>query len=409
MKYLQNLTVIHLVSDQPMANLLPLMAIRPRHVIQIASNQPKFHKIASDLETAARIAGIVCTFEVLSLPSDNPLPEEVSSVISRHISCPDSTIINATGGTKLMSTGAYLAAKQASCPVLYCDSQGKKFLSVAGEAFPFPIRSFSEVAQELSLPIIMGAHGKAPEHWKFDSASESEIAFGKDAWDIRNQAKSAFDSKRYGNPLRDFFRQQNGRIPKQAQALLALSQANIMDAFQDHSPDQDVLRFFQAASQSGFLQQEADGFTIAPLPSEKRKHQSHIEKIANILDGSWLELSVLSFALQSKRYRDLHWSVEPSKAGTDNADFGETDIVAVNIPTASLEVISCKTGLKQPLEHIEGLRSRAIQLGGNHAIATLAVFHADSPLETQLRRWGKYLGVRILIGEEIPKYFDDRV
>ncbi len=400
------ITLIHLISEQPMANLLPLMAVRPDRVIQITSNQKKFCDIAAHLERAAHTAGITATFEVLHLHSKNPQPSEVATAIQPFASTSAITIANVTGGTKLMSLGAYLAASETSTPVLYCDTQEKQFLLILGEDFPTPIKTFSEVAAELSVPIIMSAHGKAPDHWKFDSASATQVTFGKLAWDIRSSSKESFDRNRFGNPLREFFRSERGKIPSRPDAIFALSRANILDAFSP-DPSPEILQFFNAATQCGFLQSQGEGFCVAALPAEKNRWKSHLEKIANLLDGSWLELSVLHFAYQSKRYRDIHWSVEPSSSGSQNADFGETDVVAVNVDRASLEVISCKTGLTQPLEHIEGLRTRANQMGGNHAMATLAIFHADQALVPKLRQWGDFLKVRILIGEEIPAYFCD--
>ena len=57
--------------------------------------------------------------------------------------------------------------------------------------------------------------------------------------------------------------------------------------------------------------------------------------------------------------------------------------------------------MEKPLEHVESLRERATHLGGRFAKATLAILFATEPQAVNLRRWGRLLGVEILIGPEI--------
>ena len=126
-----------------------------------------------------------------------------------------------------------------------------------------------------------------------------------------------------------------------------------------------------------------------------------METVANLLDGSWFELTVLDLIRRSSGFVDAQWSVEPLK--NEAQSFGETDVVCLGLPRGNLQVISCKTTLEKPLEHLEALRERSQNLGGRYAQATLAVLFPKA--EPELRRWGRFLGVEILVGDEALKRF----
>jgi hypothetical protein len=197
--------------------------------------------------------------------------------------------------------------------------------------------------------------------------------------------------------IRGFFRSDKGRIPKHRATLEALIAADILGAFPDPLPA-PVHEYLAAAVTAGLLRKDGDALHLA-LPPAGADPRSHVERIANLLDGSWLELSVLEFMSRSPRFADAHWSVEPRKSEPDA--FGETDIVCLTLPQGALQVISCKTVLRQPLEHLEALRERGTTLGGRFARATLAVLDVRPEEAERLRRWGRLLNVEILAGKEI--------
>lgn len=402
-------TLFHLVSDQRMQNLLPLLAIQPERVVQIRSKEARFEAVAKSIQKAAKTAGLEPEFLEIKLPDDLSDIDAVRHQLKRHISDFPNAIVNLTGGTKLMSLGAYLGASEFDgVPMLYCDSANKRFIQVGDSQLPASLPSVDDVAAKLTVPTVMAAHGKDEQDWKFDVATPSQIDFGNTAWNLRTQAPDAF--KAFGEGLRNFFRTTKGRIPTKAGALEALAKADFTSAFSDALP-QPVLDFLAAAVDAGFLQRHANGgFRPTEGPESAKALRQHLEKIANILDGSWLELAVLSFLQASPIFSDARWSVEPTQQGQAQAEYGETDVIAVNTHHCTLEVISCKTLLKQPLEHLEGLRTRATNLGGSHARASLALLNAgDQPKNHDLlRRWGKLLKVNVLIGSEIRSYFQSK-
>jgi hypothetical protein len=177
-----------------------------------------------------------------------------------------------------------------------------------------------------------------------------------------------------------------------------------MSVFVDALPP-PVLEFIEAAITAGILVKDGDGRVHIAVSGTDPSLHSQVERAANLLDGSWLELAVLDFVNRSPHFTDAHWSVEPRRhaGAAETASFGETDIVCLRLPAGSLEVISCKTTIEKPLEHLEALRERSTHLGGRYARAALALLFASPAQETDLRRWGRLVDVDILIGEEIRR------
>lgn len=400
-------TLLHIVSGERMQNLLPLLALRPRTVFQLCSDDEKILAAATHTESAARTAGIDADFRIHKLSGTSPTTEAVRHAHKQLISVFPGAVVNITGGTKLMSLGAYLGASEFhDSPILYCDTQNRQFIQVGKAPLPREMCTFPEVASLLTVPIVMAAQGKCPQDWQFDTATPAALEFGRSAWQLQTSSPTAFKS--FGRAIRSIYRPENGKIPSGASTLQALARLDISSRLPGPLAE-PVLNFLASASHAGFLTPlENGGYCLAPGPSSRDKLRSHIERISNLLVGSWLELAVLHFISSSPRHQDPRWSVEPTAPAQERAEYGETDLIAVDADRATLEIISCKTSLSQPLEHLEGLRTRANNLGGSHALATLAVLDAGNPTEQQrIRRWGKLLNVRLLIGAEIPTYFSN--
>lgn len=401
-------TLIHLVSEQTMQNLLPLLALEPKRVIQIRSCGERFRNAAERIEAATRAAGLHPVFEEIELPSGFPEVSDVSEAIGRALSQYPSAIINITGGTKLMSLGAFLGADLSGTPMLYCDSEQQRFISPRKAMLP-TLPSYADITRRLNLKIVMAAHGVSPDQWRFDHAGKAQLAFGQKAFELRFGAHEAFEACQFSTRIREFFREGKGRVPSSSTRLRPLLERDLTQSISDPIPP-EVHSFFRAASEGGYLESLPDGgWKLAAAPSNDSKTlRSHVERIANLLDGSWLELAVLNQVLRSSSFSSACWSVEPSKAKhDDSAGFGETDIVALSQPDGHLQLISCKTALSQPLEHLEAMRERSQHLGGRFARATLALLFPKPGQADKLRRWGHLLSVRVLFGEECLSFSID--
>ena len=399
-------TLIHIVSEQTMQNVLPLLAFKPDRVIQILSEGDKYLAAARSTEAAVKEAGITAEFQDYSLKSPFPDINQVRYALKQNLSIFPGALVNVTGGTKPMFLGAFLGASEFhDTPILYCDSEQKKFVALGENKLPVDMADFAGTVSKLTLRIVMAAHGKPVDGWKFDTASEAQLAFGRIAFDLRYRNRDDFSA--FSNGIRNFYKTEKGRVSSNPALLQTLCNMDLLEALRDPIP-RSVTDFLEAATKAGFLVNHPDAkLTLqAPLPNQNLR--SHVELIANIMDGSWFELTVLDLVLKSPRFFDAHWSVEPvapASTSEDARSFGETDVVSLALPDGGLQVISCKTTLQKPLEHIEALRERSQNLGGRYARAVLAVLWATPAQTNELRRWGKLLSVKVLIGNELFNYF----
>ena len=223
------LTLVQLISEQTMQNLLPLMALRPARVINICSRGERFHAAARHIESAARETGLSAQFQNHELSSDVPDVEPVCHALKQTLSVFPDAIVNITGGTKPMCIGAYLAAREFNVPVLYCDTDRQQFISLGQHALP-PGPSFAEAARKLTLRVVLAAHGKAPDAWRFDQAGQAQLQFGRAAWRLRRECWEAFEQSKFQTRIRQFFRSENQRIPSGKAKLTALCQADLLGA-----------------------------------------------------------------------------------------------------------------------------------------------------------------------------------
>jgi len=389
------LALIHLVSEQTMQNLLPLLALEPACAIQVRGAGAASESSDKRLVMATVQAGLKTQFVSHVIDSPKPAMDQVSEAVRRVLKDHPNAVVNITGGTKLMSLGAYLAATQAQVPILYCDTASRQFIFVNGNR---NIRSFDDTVDQLNTCIVMAAHGFSPEDWKSDEPTTQLREFGRCAAEIRLRSDPQQFSKFIGELKKHF--SPNGKPSPEIAPLIADSKMK--------------LDYFQAAERAGLLRQVDDGMAILTgaanshpqfLPvkhgSNSREKISINKELHRLLDGLWLELHVINQLRSNIRFADIQWSVQPA---TKTQDFGETDIVCVDRKTARLMVISCKS-IPPSIEHFEALRQRAEQFGGSHVEPVLCIF---DPLqrESECRSWAKHMDITALIHDaEISKFF----
>lgn len=396
---MNDITLVHLVSEQTLQNLLPTLALKPRRVLQVRSNDNRFKDSPAYLEKACRAADLKY-IEFLppeTIPSDSPDIEETSrffdSLFERHKS--ENLCLNFTGGTKLMSIGAFRVAEHLRIPSLYTDSLNRhEFVDAHTGAWPVPLDSMQSLTSGLSVPVVMAAHGKV---FKAADLNEKLLGFGATAWSLRltDHATIAVWTKSIRDSLP---RDSNNRISSNPQNLRAFVQNKLPPR---HSEAAEA--YLEAAAEAGLITVDISGCARPNVEAKK----SSVENFSNLLDGGWLELAVLNFARAGSRFQDMRWSVEPP-ANTPPSDFGETDLIAVETSKLGLAIFSCKSSLEHvpQLEHLAAWRDRARALGGSHAHAHLCLFQAKSPDQANtLKTRGEAMNVKVLMGEEIPAYF----
>jgi hypothetical protein len=381
------MTLIHLVSEQTMQNILPAMALKPQRVIFIAS-QVSSSRINNE-KNALKLAGTVTEFIEEILLSEFPSWQETRDAVVKNIPADSACVINLTGGTKLMCIGAWTAAQEHHVPSFYCHTLTKSWLTA--DTGPMPdMPGMASLNSRLTVKILMAAHGKDESEWKSDTVTNELLDFARSSWDLHknyHEQLSAWLAKLRAHVRRGH----NGRIPDKAELKNTLAEPL------PRAETEAVVQLLDAACVAGLVLADLAGSFYLNATS-----RSDVEVITNLLEGTWLELALFHHLSNNPKYADIHWSVEP--ATRQNEEYGETDIVAVDTEKLSLAIFSCKSSLEhvKMLEHLAALRDRADRLGGKFASACLFLFETKSAdQESSLRQYGKQLQVHILLASEI--------
>lgn len=390
-------TIIHIVSEQRMQNLLPLLALNPARVIQICSNDAKFLTAAAHTAAAAKEAGLTAIFENHEIANSSPSIEDMRHAVKHLVANFPGAIVNITGGTKLMSLGAYLGASEfLDSPILYCDTANRRFMPVDKKALPAQMLSFDEVAKLLTVPIVMVTQGK---NFRDDTITAVLLDFGREAWRLRAENHEAIST--WTGSIRSALpRDANGRIEKDKQVLSRFLTLPLPFPQSDAAGD-----YLDAAVQAGLLSVSVTG-SVHMIAAPKK---SAIEFVSNLLDGAWLELAVAAAAMSGARYSDVRWSVQPTNQVGE--DYGETDLLVVDLDRLNLAVISCKTSTHHVsrLEHLSSWRDRARALGGLHATGHICLFRTKNATEeADLQKIAKNMGLSVHVGDAMLEHFSQK-
>ena len=345
-------TMVALVSDQRMQNLLPLYqsGMTPQKLILVVSAlqaepNPAYLRIARHLKEAIEADSSFALPLQVEIATKSVPPFEVTvaqavleTILTRYD--PNTTMLNLTGGTKPMSIAAYAAAQNQGVAALYVDSAGKQFFSLpttgASRAIRFNLHP-------ISIKTALQAHG-----WHIDEKktkaqqpTAQEIAFvralrGRFAGIKRAIPKLSYRLRRATFPV---------RLPIQAFVLL---DKWLADALQ----------------QSNLFQQINGEFII------HQKGWNFLKK------GKWLEIYTYVALLDSGRFDDVLANVYVAGA--------ENELDTICIKDGKLILVECKAGIglakqRQSGDHMAILNKIEVlreQLGGLFA-QTFVV----SPLE----------------------------
>ena len=391
-------TLIHIVSGQTMQNLLPLLALKPSRVVQISSNDEKILKIAQHIEAAARLGGSAAEFLPHLLESPFPTTEEVRQAHKQLLSVFPGAVVNMTGGTKLMSLGAYLGASEfPDASILYCDTDNRQFIQAGKKALPDTMLKFNDIASTLKVPLILSAQGfERGRDWKVLKASSARIQFG---------AKSIEMLEKHPNAVRTIYQIINrhsnakgGKKPDNDDLERA--------TFHPIPISNDLIAeaFMAVAQRAQFVLRRKQGwFFNLPERGHLGARKQMLTKITQQLVGGAYEGHVHAQLEKSQRFGNFLHGVMPASASEESA-FGETDFLAVETSRLSLALISCKSA-PPSLEHLESLIARKSQFGGNFARAILCVKAANDKRSPEIRKQCRLLGIECLIGNEVSSAF----
>lgn len=391
-------TLIQLVGDQTVQNLLPAMALRPSRIVQLRSRDaipvsPRFETAArnfalaiDDLRHEEGFGDYHPEIETIILNDTSPRIPDVRSAISKVLATSSDAVVNVTGATKMMSIGAHQAAVAMNVPALYCDTQEKRFVDAESGSPLMAIPTFEETADLLSVPLLMAAHGKPFADWSSEEITSGLLDFGRANFEVR---RDHWDScAPFFDGVRNWFFCERGKFPKNTDTLKRLVSTPLpaTDVSGKLSP---VLR---TATTAGLIVAKGDKYYL-----NCKANQREVARIGNLLIGTWLELAILDLLKGHPYLRFPLWSVAPRD--TRVTDFGEMDIVCVDLRLAGLHYISCKSTLSgQALEHLEAVGDRAHRVGGTFAGATLAVFSSLPDQASAIERYAKRLRITSAVG-----------
>lgn len=122
MEVVSGTTMVSLVGEQPVPNLLALLHARPRVAVLVCTKRTKAlaERLRSVLEERKRQHGISVEEPVEVDPYDMAdIETKLRMFIEKGTRAPEEVVFNLTGGTKPMALTAYRLAERFSCPFLY--------------------------------------------------------------------------------------------------------------------------------------------------------------------------------------------------------------------------------------------------------------------------------------------------
>ena len=365
-------TLIQIVSEETMPNLLAAMAIKPKRIVHLCT--PAMAGASAALERAYGQAWVKTSVVTRRL-GEHPGMVELNDAVGSLIRETGDAVVNFTGGTKLMSIGAYAAATRAKAPSVYVDTAAGEFVNgLSGGDFKaiFPNgTAISQVSRQLTVNGVATANGvervSSGKTWK-EYAPLADFL-------LRNPA----EEQKCHDAVADLLKKE----PRNFQQ----SQAYYKNLYARRLAIPDAVG--ERAAAAGLMEKRANGF----YPASKwfSKFQGFDLSCGNVpsnllfgaveearwpfsfFNGNWWEIAVMRYLAEQGRYRDLRWSVDAGSRMASSTDM-EEDILGID--GVNLLYVSCKRGgdrakLSRVLEDVN---SSARRLGGKFAHKILAVF-----------------------------------
>ncbi len=363
--------LIQLVSEQTLPNVFLALALAPTETILL--HTPQTVKQCDWIARALQLAHLETSTRFVPLP-DNPDHHATGQAVLEQVSAAREAgltpVVNITGGTKLMSIGAFAAAHQQRLPACYVDTAHRQILAATNVALPSPLDSsptaFRRISDQLTVAILAAAHGaesvvsgRDPALWLPTArflASDPELEtathlFAVDSLD-EGRRQPADYARLLATPL--------DRLPDQIIESLAASGLIAQNEGRWHlwHPEPELFTRWSTGERYDSIQT----YFAATAP---------LQQMIGFLLGGWWELAVLDAARKSGRFHDFQWSAEIIRPG--NSTPLEEDLLAVE--DLNLAVFSCKRGgdRNRLLRAFEELDSAARYLGGAVARRYLAV------------------------------------
>jgi len=395
-----NLTLIQLVSEQTMQNLLPVLRLKPAKLVHLAT--PRTVARSALIAEAARQSQCqvqLQTIPLSAMPSMRETHDAVLAAIEDEAAAGRDCILNFTGGTKLMGIGAYVAASKHRVSSLYVDTQDSLFVDgQTGDGLSEVMGndlSFTPILRALTVHAVARANGC------------SRITAGRDWRPFLPLAEALL-----GDPTLE-------RVVHEA----VHGKTGLMPGAREPRTPADWLPFFDhefalpepvaALSVEAGLLEAGSRPSSCRLPSATRPHLERLtrervpdfaaqyfvavaplQQALSFLTGGWWEVVLARKATDSGRFRDIRWSVQVGERG--GADL-EEDVIALD--GVQVVYISCKRGGHKArlLPLLDEITARARTLGGTFTRRYLAIYETPrGRVLDNLESRARELGIRLL-------------
>jgi hypothetical protein len=393
-------TLIHLVSDQTMQNVLPILALNPQRVVQVMSRDSgRFQKAALNTRHAVTQGGQLGfaapqEWQEASVGAESPTIEETRRTVAELLGQNPGAWLNYTGGTKNMSIGAWLAGREEKAHLLYCDTP-REFVSGTGDG-ALPPQTLQQVASKLTVPILLASQGLLRgREWERRGISPQEKKLGEVSYRLIQQHGQGF--RDYRQCLLRHALPKGDGWARPADVERVNREPIPLPAHKDFDP------FLEAALNAGLLR-DNNGHLFYNTNLREPKSQKRcrrVERIAQGLTGTAFEAYVAMLLERSGRFTSFLSNIYPAGQHPEEHGFGETDFLAYEPASLALTLISCKSS-PPGLEHLESLLARKGKFGGLFARTLLCVeYGGRANREQELRSRCQSLGIGCAIGDEI--------
>lgn len=387
-------TLLQFATSDTLANLLPALALRPARIIHVqcsdAANGDHF-------KHALRAATQEPAFKnwqpkVIDLALNKPSPAiaDTREQIAATLIANPGTIINFTGGTKLVSMGAFLAAQALGRPSFYCDVAAARCIDGNTARFDkWP--DLREVSGNLGMRLLMALQGKNLDDWRDEPVTQPLRNFGLKAFELRNKQWGVLDN--LSKTLRTWFFGTQERAPQNPDELRALLAKPVTGQALTTEP---AKHYLEAAVAANLVRIDNAGLRLTAQPERRA-----VERSVHLLLSTWLELAVFDCLQRNPRFKEARWCPTP----TNQANADDTGIVCVDHKHGTLLYIACFATLTRSIqEHVDAINERARRLGAN--ASAFILFKPHPGQEPTLRAAAKRAGIDVAIeADEIVKLF----
>lgn len=383
--------LIQLNGDNVIANLLPIMALRPERIVQLVTKNQRAERAVAQFKEVFALLAKEPGFEGYKpRMQDHQLPGndmgEVRDAVARLLLENQGAVVNLSGGSKLMSLGAYQAALALGRPSLFCDVEEERFVS--GRTGPMSAPpDYRALAGKFSISLMMAIHGRRFEDWKAEAPSEALRMFGLRAYELRNQQWGPLEA--FNKALRIAIYGPGDRLPDSSEELAALLAKPLPPAVVGSEPSRQYL---SAASAAGLVKSSGPELFKLAASADRRD----IQRIVRLLTTGWLDLAIADRVLRHSGYKQVMWNPEPV-----SGEGGGVGMFGIETQGMVLRYIECLGSLTQsPQDHLEAVAQRARRLGGSGVEATLVVLKTAQGQDSTLKHAAKRLGIEVVIGAE---------